>query len=234
MGCLPPIIPLLLPGIGFSSVPYDTWVMIDRKEFLIDGPASSARTVVLAHGAGAAMDSPFMERIARGLATRGLRVARFEFLYMKRRRESGRGGRPDPAPVLEQHWRSVIETIGDPAGLVIGGKSLGGRIASMVADVAGVAGLVCLGYPFHPPGKPDKLRTAHLVELATPALVVQGTRDPFGSPAEIETYALPPSMRVVYAEDGDHSLKPRVRSGRTLEQNLDETVGAITRFVEGL
>ena len=205
--------------------------MIDDRDFLIDGEESSGRSVVLAHGAGAAMDSPFMTDLARGLASAGLRAVRFEFDYMKKRRTTGSGGRPDPAAVLEQRWQSVIERLGDPARLVIGGKSMGGRIASMVADRTGVAGLICLGYPFHPPGRPEKLRTAHLLELRTPTLILQGTRDPFGRPEEIDSYGLPASIRVAYVGDGDHSFKPRVKSGRTLRQNVEEAVEAAVRFV---
>jgi predicted alpha/beta-hydrolase family hydrolase len=208
--------------------------MLDDREFLLDGPASAPRTVVLAHGAGAPMDSPFMSDVARGLAARGLRVVRFEFPYMKRRREGGRVGPPDPGPVLEARWLSVIAHLGDPARLVIGGKSLGGRIASLVADRAGVAGLVCLGYPFHAPDRPDRPRTAHLRTLGTPALIVQGTRDPFGLPGEIATYALAPAIRVTLVEDGDHSFRPRAVSGRTEAQNLEAVVAAVADFVAGL
>ena len=208
--------------------------MIDRRGLLIDGPESALRAVVLAHGAGAPMDSPFMQRMARGLAGNGLCAVRFEFPYMKRRRTGGRSGAPDPPRVLQSRWMSVIEHLGRPERLVIGGKSLGGRIASMIADEAGVAGLVCLGYPFHPAGRPEKLRTAHLVGLRTPAMIVQGTRDPFGTPDEIRTYDLSPSVRTTFLEDGDHSFRPRVRSGRTLEQNIDEAIAAVTEFVNGL
>jgi hypothetical protein len=207
--------------------------MIDRRELLIDGPESAPR-VVLAHGAGAPMDSPFMQRMAQGLAGNGLCVVRFEFLYMKRRRTGGRSGAPDPPHVLQGRWMAVIGHLGRPERLVIGGKSLGGRIASTIADEAGVAGLVCLGYPFHPPGRPEKLRTAHLLGLRTPTRIVQGTRDPFGTPDEIGRYDLSPSIRTTFLEDGDHSFKPRVRSGRTLEQNLEEAIAAVTEFVNGL
>jgi predicted alpha/beta-hydrolase family hydrolase len=207
--------------------------VLDPRDLLFDGPDGALRTVVLAHGAGAPMDSPFLERMARGLGARGLRVARFEFAYMKRRREGGRGGAPDPPPVLLQRWRDVIAHLGDPDRLVVGGKSLGGRIASMIADEAGVAGLVCLGYPFHPPGRSERTRTEHLARLRTPALVVQGTRDPFGTPEEVGRYELSPSLRVAWLADGDHSFRPRARSGRTLDQNLDEAVDLVARFVAG-
>jgi hypothetical protein len=148
-------------------------------EFLFDGPKWAAHTVALAHGAGAPMDSPFMAAFAEGLAANGHRVARFEFPYMAGRRE-GRSRGPDSPRLLRETWVAVIKTLG--AGhLVIGGKSLGGRVASVVADEARVAGLLCLGYPFHPPGRPEKLRTEHLAGLVTPSLIVQGSRDSLGN-----------------------------------------------------
>src|SRR5262245_3030781 len=177
------------------------------------------------------MDSPFLARIASGVAARGVRVARFEFPYMHARREGGRRGAPDAPAVLKARWLAVIEGLGGGAGLVIGGKSMGGRIASMIADEAGALGLVCLGYPFHPPGRPAQLRVAHLATLRTPALFVQGTRDSLGSREEIATYTLSPSIRVAFLEDGDHSFKPRARAGATLEQNLEEAVRLVSDFV---
>jgi uncharacterized protein len=146
-------------------------------QLLVNGPASAKSTLVLAHGAGASMDSPFMTIIAEGVAASGVRVVRFEFPYMGRRRLSGKGGAPDPERVLMQAWRNMIGELGGGQKLVIGGKSLGGRIASMIADETEVRGLVCLGYPFHSPGKPDRARTGHLESLRTPALILQGTRD---------------------------------------------------------
>jgi uncharacterized protein len=204
-----------------------------RTTFIVDEPSgggSLAATLVLAHGAGVGMDSPFMRTMAEGLAARGLRVARFEFPYMRKRRADGKRRGPDSLPVLQASWNAAIAEIG-PEHLVIGGKSMGGRIASMVADSARVQGLVCLGYPFHPPGKPEKTRTAHLESLATPALILQGTRDPFGQREEVETYRLSSRIRLHWIEDGDHSFKPRIRSGRTLEQNLEESICAILDFV---
>lgn len=208
--------------------------MHQQGDLLIDGPQTARRTMVLAHGAGARMDSQFMQRMADGLAAEGLRVVRFEFPYMQARRATGRRSAPDRAPVLLDHWLAVIERCGSPENLVIGGKSLGGRIASMVADEAGVGGLVCLGYPFHPPGKPDRLRVAHLAELSTPALIVQGERDPFGSRAEVSGYELSPAIRVAFLEDGDHSFAPRARSGHTLEGHLTEAIRLVAEFVQGL
>src|SRR5271155_6167267 len=152
---------------------------------LVNGPKSAAKTFLFAHGAGATMDSPFMQRVAEGVAASGIRVIRFEFPYMQRRREIGKRGAPDPPRVLMQSYRDAIDQAGGGSKLVIGGKSLGGRIASMVADEAKVLGIVCLGYPFHPPGQPGKTRTTHLEHLQTPTLILQGMRDSFGSPQDV-------------------------------------------------
>jgi hypothetical protein len=202
--------------------------------FLFRGPEAAPATLLLAHGAGAAMDSPWMEQVAAGLAARGLRSARFEFPYMQKRRAAGARGAPDREPVLRAAWREAIDALGGGPRLVIGGKSLGGRIASLVADEVRARGLVCLGYPFHPPGRPEKLRTAHFAELRTPALIVQGTRDPFGTPDEVRRYAFAPAIRLVWIEDGDHDLRPRKSSGRTHAQNLDAALDAVAEFVARL
>ncbi len=202
-------------------------------EFLFDGPAGAPLTIALAHGAGAAMDSPFMAAFAEGLAERGWRVARFEFPYMAERRRSGKKRPPDRGNVLLDAWRAVIAALG-PERLVIGGKSLGGRIASMIADETGVRGLVCLGYPFHPPGRPENPRIEHLATLATPALILQGTRDPLGSPDEVRGYPLSPAIRVHWLEDGDHGFKPRKASGRSERQNRDEGIDAVAAFLADL
>lgn len=177
------------------------------------------------------MDSPFLSRMARGVAERGFRVARFEFPYMRARREHGKRGAPDRAPVLREAWLSTIAELGGGQRLVIGGKSMGGRIASMVADEAGARGLVCLGYPFHPPGKPERLRTAHLADLKTPALFVQGERDAFGTREEVEGFRLSPRIRFVWMEAGDHSFKPPARSGRTEAGNLAAAIAAVCEFL---
>jgi predicted alpha/beta-hydrolase family hydrolase len=155
---------------------------METSGMIFDGPAAGP-AVALAHGAGAPMDSPFMNTIAAGLGAAGIRVARFEFPYMRRPRETGERRPPDREPALRQAWLEAIAALGGAERLVIGGKSMGGRMASLVADEAAVRGLVCLGYPFHPPGQPDRLRTAHLRELRTPTLIVQGTRDALGSRA---------------------------------------------------
>src|SRR5208282_1822130 len=203
-------------------------------DFLIDGPKAAARTLVLAHGAGGPMDSPLMQTIAQGVAVAGIKVVRFEFPYMRRRRETGKGGAPDPQPALIQSWRDTIARLGGGDRLVIGGKSMGGRIASMVADEAGVRGLVCMGYPFHPPGNAAKTRTGHLEKMRTRALILQGTRDTFGKPDEVAKYKLSRTIRIEWTEDGDHSFKPRVSSGRTEADNLRAAIGLVAGFVASL
>jgi predicted alpha/beta-hydrolase family hydrolase len=205
---------------------------MEDQTLLFDGPDNSPHVVVLSHGAGAPMDSPFLNRFAEGLAARGFRVARFEFPYMQARRRECRRTAPDRQPVLREAWLSVIDRLGGGSRLVIGGKSLGGRIASLVADEAGARGLLCLGYPFHPPGQPDRLRTKHLEALRTPGLILQGTRDPFGSPEDVGSYRLSRAIRVRWIPDGDHSFKPRVSSGRTEAQNLEEAIRSAADFCE--
>jgi predicted alpha/beta-hydrolase family hydrolase len=202
-------------------------------DLLINGP-KRGRALILAHGAGGPMNSPFMTTIAEGVAAAGIRVIRFEFPYMQRRRVTGKGGAPDPERVLMQSWRDTIAEFGGGSAAIIGGKSLGGRIASMAADEAGVRGLVCLGYPFHPPGKPERTRTQHLEALRTPALILQGTRDTFGRPEDIKGYKLAKTIRIEWIEDGDHSFKPRASSGRTEADNLQLAIRLVSDFVAEL
>lgn len=199
-------------------------------EYLFDGPKGAALTVALAHGAGAPMDSPFMAAFGEGLAEKGFRVCRFEFPYMAARRKTGSRKPPDRAPVLLDFWRGVVVDLG-AASLVIGGKSLGGRIASMVADETGVRGLVCLGYPFHPPGKPVGGRIDHLRAIRTPTLILQGERDPFGTSGEVAGYDLAPAVRVHWLADGDHGFKPRAASGRTEAANWAEGIDVAASFL---
>ena len=190
--------------------------------------------LLLAHGAGAPMDSPFMNAIADSVAAAGIEVIRFEFEYMAKRREDGTRRGPDRAPKLIARFKEVLSLVGPAAEVVIGGKSMGGRIASMIADEVGAAGVVCLGYPFHPSGKPERLRTAHLETLKTPTLIVQGTRDRLGSEEEVAAYTLSPSIELAWMADGDHSFKPRKKSGRTAEQNLEAAADAAIRVIRRL
>jgi hypothetical protein len=203
-------------------------------DLLTDGKASARTKIVLAHGAGLPMDSPFMEQFAQGLAAAGFGVIRFEFPYMRARRTEGKRKGPDRPQALMDHWCAVIDEVGPRGRLVIGGKSMGGRIASMIADAAGVKGLVCLGYPFHPPGKPERTRTAHLEALRTPTLIVQGTRDSMGKPDDVAGYSLSKRIEVLWMKAGDHSFKPTKASGRTNEQAIGEAIAAVAAFAKKL
>lgn len=196
------------------------------------GPTDSDRLLVLAHGAGAPMDSPWLEDLASLLGERGVRVARFEFAYMSARRDGVR--RPAPkAELAQDEYRAAIAAVREETDAVplIGGKSFGGRVASLIADeqytAGAIRGLVCLGYPFHPMGKPAQLRTAHLAELACPTLICQGERDIMGSRDEVAGYALSPAIDILWAPDGDHDLKPRKASGHSLAENLTTAADAI-------
>lgn len=211
-------------------------------QFLFDGPDDARMTVLLAHGAGAPMDSPWMNAVAKAFATAGLRVARFEFSYMAARR-TGDGRKPPPkAERLLPEYVAAVDDLGPTNGpLIIGGKSMGGRVASMVADplfeAGRVAGLLCLGYPFHPPAKPDQLRTAHLADMRCPTLICQGTRDEFGARDEVSNYTLSKAIELLWLEDGDHDLKPRKSiSGFTAAghlQTMADTVNEWTKRIGG-
>lgn len=182
------------------------------ERFVTDGPDNARATFLFAHGAGAPMDSNAMTMFAEAMAARSLRVMRFEFAYMAARRRGVRKPPPRAETLLPEFWNAV-EAIDTKGILIIGGKSMGGRVASMAADelhaAGSVAGLVCLGYPFHPPKRPDAPRTAHLQSLKTPALICQGTRDPFGTKDDVAGYRLSPRVELFWMEDGDHDLKPR-------------------------
>lgn len=206
-------------------------------QFLHDGAAGAPRRLLLAHGAGAPMDSGFMDTFAGLLAERGFRVARFEFAYMAARRQGTRHP-PPRAEKLMQEYEAAIAALGAGAPLHIGGKSLGGRVASLVAqgqhDKGAVSGLVCLGYPFHPPGRPANPRTAHLLDMTCPAFIAQGERDPFGGRDEIPAYGLPRSIALHWAADGDHDLAPRKSSGLAARDTWRSAADAIASWAASL
>ncbi|APO78544.1 alpha/beta hydrolase family protein (plasmid) [Rhizobium etli 8C-3] len=210
-----------------------------RHGFLINGPDDAEFTILLAHGAGGAMDATSMTAAAEALAAIGFRVARFEFAYMAARRTS-KGRKPPPrADRLIGEYGAAVERFGVRNRLIIGGKSMGGRVASMIADdlfaKGKVAGLLCLGYPFHPPGKPEELRTKHLETLKTPALIVQGTRDVFGTRREVQNYNLSNKIDLVWLEDGDHDLTPRKKiSGFSLADHLASMAAAVKSWAPSL
>jgi predicted alpha/beta-hydrolase family hydrolase len=203
--------------------------------FLFDGPQDGP-VLLLTHGSGAAMDTAFMNDISAMMAKNGVGVIRFEFEFMAQRRTTGK---KRPPPKAEKLIGEFVETLDQVKAdtVFIGGKSLGGRVASMMAqrlyDEKRIAGLVCLGYPFHPPGKPDVRRTAHFENYDCPTLICQGENDPFGKRIEIETYTLPDSFCFHWAPFGDHGMKPPKRSGFSEQQNLQAASDAIARFING-
>jgi predicted alpha/beta-hydrolase family hydrolase len=203
-------------------------------EFLEFG-VKNGLTVILAHGAGAPMGSPFMVYLAKAISEAGFHVVLFNFDYMQRAVREQRRFPPDRPNKLLEKWQQVIETYNDQP-LVIGGKYMGMRMASMlIAGNPGVAkGLVCLGYPFHPPGRPEVLRVDHLGQISVPTLVGQGERDALGNRETVEGMGFPDNFKFEWLPDGDHSFKPRVKSGLTEAQNLGQAANAVIGFLSGL
>ena len=197
----------------------------------VNGPRSS--TLILAHGAGAPMDSEWMTDMAERLAARGVSVLRFEFPYMAQRRLDGGKRPPNQLAKLLDCWRDVYSEVRQHVAgpLAIGGKSMGGRMASLLADELGADALVCLGYPFYASGKPEKPRVAHLAQLQTPTLIVQGERDALGNREAVEAYTLEPGIEVFWLVSGDHDLKPLKASGFTHEQHLDVAADRVAGFL---
>ncbi len=221
-----------------ASIDGDQWARcLDEQGWLwnaaaVKGSAPSA-TLILAHGAGASMDSDWMTDMAVRLAALGVNVLRFEFPYMAQRRVDGGKRPPNPAPRLLECWREVYAVVRrHVAGrLAIGGKSMGGRMASLLADELGADALVCLGYPFYAVGKPEKPRVEHLAGLQTRTLIVQGERDALGNREAVEGYGLSPSIEICWLVAGDHDLKPLKASGFTHEQHLAAAAQRVAGFL---
>ncbi|WP_085631381.1 alpha/beta family hydrolase [Pseudomonas sp. R16(2017)] len=218
-----------------ASIDGDQWAQCVRDHgWLWDAAAGEAHTtLILAHGAGAPMDSDWMTDMARRLAAHGVNVLRFEFPYMAQRRVDGGKRPPNPAAKLLECWRGVYADVRrHVAGpLAIGGKSMGGRMASLLADELGADALVCLGYPFYAAGKPEKPRVEHLAALKARTLIVQGERDALGNRETVEGYALSPSVEVCWLAAGDHDLKPLKASGFSHEQHLATAAGKVAAFL---
>lgn len=190
-------------------------------------------TLILAHGAGANQSHPFMVRAATGIAERGVETITFNFLYAEAKRRV-----PDPLAKLETCFRAVVQEVAMRSGearLFLGGKSMGGRIASHLAATGdhNLAGLILLGYPLHPPGRPKQPRSGHLSRITAPMLFVQGTRDTFGTPEELRPVVAAMRTRVTICgiPDGDHSFKVRKQWGRSEDQVWDAVLTAIEDFV---
>lgn len=191
----------------------------------------SRSILILAHGSGQPSDSPWMESLAQALSEQGVECRRFNFEYMEKALAAGKPRPPSALSALIEEYRKVLGSVVGVERVFVGGKSLGGRVASHLALSAPVRGVVAFGYPFHPPGKPDKLRTDHLPDIPCPVLICQGERDTFGKREEVVGYDLPPSLEFEWLPDGDHGFKPRKRSGETLEGNLKRAAAAAARFM---
>ncbi len=187
-------------------------------------------TFLFAHGAGADSNSKFMQVMAKLIANDCIEVVCFDFPYMQRRKATGVKSPPDRMPKLQE---SFIEQIGSiqTENLFIGGKSMGGRVATLIANEVNPCGVVCFGYPFHPPGKPEKTRTEHLQQYSVPTLILQGTRDTFGKPDEVSNYSLSKSIKMQWIQDGDHSLTTLKRSQLTTEQAWKDAAFSAQAFI---
>ncbi|EGQ8219882.1 alpha/beta fold hydrolase [Vibrio parahaemolyticus] len=199
------------------------------SQWIVEGPENGP-LFVFAHGAGAGMEHDFMTAVAKGLVEQGIRVVRFNFPYMVKRSEDGKKRPPDRAPKLLEAYSEVIAHFASSPA-VIGGKSMGGRMASLLAEHELVAGIACLGFPFHPPGKPEKFKGDHLASIDKPTLILQGERDTFGKREEFDEFVFSQQVKVSFLPDGDHSFKPRKSSGHTEAGNIALAVEQLSAFI---
>ncbi len=210
-------------------------------ELLINGP-NEGPVYILAHGAGADMNSDFLTQVAEGLALKGIRVVRFNFPYMIKSAHDGKRRPPDRAPKLLAAYQDVIEKIMQQTSkpLVIGGKSMGGRIATMLTEQLSlgendILGTACIGFPFHAPKKESKDRLDYLVHITKPVLIFQGTRDVMGNKEEVTEYQklkrIDCAIKIYWLEDGDHDLKPRKASGFNHQQHINNTIEQLAEYV---
>ncbi|HHF2854868.1 TPA: alpha/beta fold hydrolase [Vibrio diabolicus] len=200
------------------------------SQWIVEGPESGP-LFIFAHGAGAGMEHDFMAAVAKGLVEQGIRVVRFNFPYMIKRAEDGKKRPPDRAPKLLEAYEEVIAHFTSQP-IVIGGKSMGGRMSSLLAENELVAGIACLGFPFHPPGKPEKFKGDHLANIEKPTLILQGERDTFGKREEFDDFVLSSQVKVSFLPDGDHSFKPRKSSGHTEVGNIELAVEQLVAFIK--
>ena len=205
--------------------------MIDvLREGAVDAPVR----ILLAHGAGAGMDHGFLAQLSRLLAGPEIEVVRFNFPYMTKRAQDGKRRPPDRQPLLLEHWRQMVLEFAHPR-LFLAGKSMGGRMAAELyhdgGDAMNAAGLLILGYPFHPPAKPDRWRGDVLKQIKVPTLLLQGERDTFGSRAELAEFPFSPNVSVHWLTDGDHGFKPRKVSGVSEQENMQYAADTIKHFV---
>lgn len=189
---------------------------------------------IFSHGAGAASDSDFMQHMAKLISEQGIDVGLFDFEYMQIAKQTNKRRPPERAPKLLIYFEQVLNHAQPGVPLFIGGKSMGGRMASMLACSTShpILGVLAFGYPFHPPKKPEKLRTEHFADIVCPFLVLQGERDTFGTRDELATIAMPKQPQYLWLTDGDHSLKPRKKSGVTELQNRETAAFGAVKFIK--
>ncbi len=199
---------------------------------IVDSCEQPKARFLFAHGAGAPMDSDFMQQVAEGLAALGIEVVRFNFDYMQLRAQDGKKRPPDRMPKLQQCFHTQIAQLPqDGLPLFIGGKSMGGRVSSLIVEQTDAQAAIVFGFPFHAPGKPVKDRIEHLAALDKPMLVLQGTRDTMGTQEEVSHYQLSKHIQLFWLEDGDHSLKPRKASGFDYQQHLEKAIQHAANFM---
>ncbi|WP_421236942.1 alpha/beta fold hydrolase [Aeromonas jandaei] len=203
-------------------------------EVIREGAVDAPVRILLAHGAGAGMEHAFLAELSRLLAGPDIEVVRFNFPYITRRAEDGKRRPPDRQPVLLAHWREMVREFAHPR-LFLAGKSMGGRMAAEISDEIycemNAAGLLILGYPFHPPARPDRWRGEVLKQIKTPTLLLQGERDTFGSRVELADFPFSSAVSVHWLTDGDHGFKPRKSSGLCEQDNLQQAASRIRQFV---
>lgn len=189
--------------------------------------------ILWAHGAGAGHQSSFMQRMINGLAAQGLQVFAIDFPYMQQINQQGKRRPPPPVAHTVAHFTAWYRLLAPLAAspLWVGGKSMGGRIATMLASQQACPGVIAAGYPFHPPKAPEKRRLSHWPDIHCPVLVLQGERDPFGTREEVIGYPLTPQTRLDWLTDGDHDFKPRRASGLKHEFLIDEAASLAASFV---
>jgi len=205
--------------------------MISTIENYVD---NAKALVVFAHGAGADKSHEFMEIVSKGLNQQQISVLRFNFSYMDERIEKGNRRPPDRMPKLIGCFEKVLAEVDTSLPIFLAGKSMGGRVAAtLVADEnINAQGVMCLGYPFHPQKKPEKLRLEPLQETKKPILILQGTRDALGSEEEITDYEISDKCQCIFFSDGDHNLKPRVKSGFTHNEHINNAINDMVKFMD--
>ncbi|MBL0597831.1 alpha/beta fold hydrolase [Aeromonas jandaei] len=203
-------------------------------EVIREGAVDAPVRILLAHGAGAGMEHAFLAELSRLLAGPDIEVVRFNFPYMSKRAQDGKRRPPDRQPVLLAHWREMVREFAHPR-LFLAGKSMGGRMAAEISDEIycemNAAGLLILGYPFHPSARPDRWRGEVLKQIKTPTLLLQGERDTFGSRVELADFPFSSAVSVHWLTDGDHGFKPRKSSGLCEQDNLQQAASRIRQFV---